>query len=159
MRTKSKNITELVLLKHSCNLCLDYKFLALFKYILLITYSSTERIGDNFSAKSWSKILFRSVSYKTNKIGIFYSRYTAITPLLCPRTIQNWARITHIILHSSHTCKVHSFTWTASQLLFHSLQCFHFTSAAGAEGRCAHVLKSQAPWNTHTLQNLIQNTK
>lgn len=154
--TKSKTITESVLLMHSCNLCLDYKFLALFKFILLITYSSTERLRDEFSAKSWSKIPLKRMSYKTNNTGIFYSRYTAITPFLCTRVTQNWARITQAILHSSHTCTAQFYV--NSQLLFHSLQCFHFTSAAGAEGDVHVSLNVKLP-ETHTLQNLIQNTK
>lgn len=56
-KSQEQNVTESVPLKHPCNICLDYEFLALFKYILLITYSSTGRFRDEFSAESQSKIL------------------------------------------------------------------------------------------------------
>lgn len=146
--TKSKTITESVLLKHSCNLCLDYKFLALFKFILLITYSSTERLRDEFSAKSWSKIPLKRMSYKTNNTGIFYSRYTAITPFLCTRITQNWARIPQAILHSSHTCTA-QFYMNCFSVAFSQPAMFSFYISCWGRGRCACVLKCQAAWNTH----------
>lgn len=126
---------------YSCNICLDYRISVLLKYILLITHPSTERFRDEFSAKNGTT---------TNSIKLAFST---------PDTQQSH----HCCAPGSHKPEpgLHNQSCTAPHLqstvlhellLFHSLQRFHCTSAAGAEGRCACVLKSQAPWNIHTAE-------
>lgn len=134
---KNQMQNQSVLLKYSCNICLNYKISVLFKYILLITHPSTERFRDEFSAKNrtTTKSIRLSFSIPDHTIAV-HQDHTNLSQGYTSNPAQH--HICTVVLHEL--------------LLFHSLQCFHCTSAAGAEGRCARVLKSQAPWNTHTAE-------
>lgn len=112
------------------------KISVVFKYILLITHPLIERFKDEFSAKNWTttnpvKLAFSTSDTRNHTIAVHQDH-----PNLSQGYTSNPAAP---CLHSPVLHKL---------LLFHSLQSFHCTSAAGAEGRCACVLKSQAPWNT-----------
>lgn len=138
-RTKSKTITEPVLLKYSSNICLDYKISVLFKYILLITHPSTERFRDEFSAKNWTT---------TKPINLAFST-PASTALLCTRITQTWARVTQAILPSTAQFYMSCFS---------SIACNVFIAHQLLGHRGDVSLNVKLP-GTHTLQKLIQNTE
>lgn len=130
-----------VLLKYSCNICLNYKISVLFKYILLITHPSNERFRDEFSAKNWTttkpiKLAFSIPDTQHHTIAV-YQDHTNLSQAYTsnPACTEQF----YMNCFSSIACNV----FIAHQLL-------------EQRGDVPVSLKVKFP-GTHTLQNLIQN--
>lgn len=131
-RTKSETITEPVLLKYSCNICLDYKICL----IQIYPFNYSQKLNN----------------YKTNKVGIFCSssHTTAVH--------QDHTNLSQG--YTSNPAQLHACTVQFYTNCFSSIACNVFIAhqLLGQRGDVPVSLNVKLP-GAHTLQNLIENTE